>query len=106
MIAVYLIHFMQPYKHAQHYLGSTDDLSTRLLRHHAGNGSRLMSVITKAGIKWVLARAWYFDTVHEARQQEKIYKAAQHNKRLCPICNNADLSTISLENIQEIEYER
>jgi predicted GIY-YIG superfamily endonuclease len=30
---VYLLHFHVPYKHARHYLGSTDDLTKRLNQH-------------------------------------------------------------------------
>jgi predicted GIY-YIG superfamily endonuclease len=49
MGTVYLIHFDAPYKHAKHYIGWTEDLSSRIQSHVAGNGARLISVINAAG---------------------------------------------------------
>ncbi len=79
---VYLIHFAEPYKHAKHYLGSSDDLSRRLDQHHNGTGARLMQVVREAGISWVVARTW-----PGGRRLEFALKR-QHNapKNLCPIC--------------------
>jgi predicted GIY-YIG superfamily endonuclease len=85
---VYLIHFDTPYKHARHYLGSTKDLTARLERHAHGNGSRLMQVITNAGITWRLARVWKCDGVWAARKLESHIKRHHKNvgRTLCPIC--------------------
>ena len=33
---IYMLHFDQPYKHARHYTGWTEDLLDRLDRHAAG----------------------------------------------------------------------
>lgn len=55
---VYLLHFSQRYKHAGRYLGYTDDLASRLERHRSGNGSRLVQVITEAGLSFELVRVW------------------------------------------------
>ena len=55
---IYLIHFTEPYRHAAHYLGYSDDIPARLAAHAAGRGARLMEVITQAGIGWQLARTW------------------------------------------------
>lgn len=79
---VYLIHFNQPYKHARHYLGFTDDLEARLSQHAHGNGARLMAVIHAAGITWQLARTWEGD-----RKRERRLKHQHHSARLCPLCN-------------------
>jgi hypothetical protein len=35
----YLLHFSCRYRHAQHYLGLTDDIDRRLAEHLAGRGS-------------------------------------------------------------------
>lgn len=78
---VYLIHFDEPYKHARHYLGSTTDLDERLVEHHRGAGSRLMQVITAAGISWRLAREW-----RGGRKLERRLKKHGGAVRLCPIC--------------------
>ncbi len=55
---VYLIHLLRPLGNpnnprgmASHYLGFAEhDLAARLERHHAGNGSRIMAAVAKAGI--------------------------------------------------------
>ena len=78
---VYLIHFDRPYKHAQHYLGSTSNLKRRLQEHREGHGGRLMAVITQAGITWRLARTWEGGHVLERR-----FKRWHGGKKLCPIC--------------------
>lgn len=79
---VYLIHFHEPYHHAQHYMGYTNDLDCRLRAHRNGNGARLMEVITDAGIAWTLARIW----PDGDRALERLLKKQHHGPRLCPIC--------------------
>lgn len=81
-MTVYLIHFRTPYKHARHYLGSTSNLEQRLEAHRTGNGSRLMQVISEAGIKWELTRTW-----KGGRKLERKLKNQHNTPRLCPICN-------------------
>ena len=53
---IYMLHFHQPYKHARHYVGWTDDLLDRLDRHAKGTGARLIAVIWQAGIGFTLVR--------------------------------------------------
>jgi len=81
---VYLIHFDRPYKHAQHYLGYVGGaLQNRIDRHRAGNGSRLLQVIQKAGIEWKVVRIW------PDGDRELEHRLKQHsNTRNCPICNS------------------
>ncbi len=82
MQGVYLIHFDRPYEHAEHYLGYSSDIEKRLSAHAKGNGSRLMEVITQAGIPWRIARLWPgADRSYERRMHR------QGPKRLCPICD-------------------
>jgi predicted GIY-YIG superfamily endonuclease len=83
-MAVYLIHFDRPYKHSRHYLGWTDNVDARLERHRAGHGSRLMEVITDAGITWQLARTWQGD-----RRFERWLKNKHGARGFCPICAGA-----------------
>ncbi|MCI0390329.1 MAG: endonuclease [Acidobacteria bacterium] len=80
----YLIHFDQAYKQARHYMGFTDDLEARLERHRAGNGARLMEVITAAGITWRVARTWQGD-----RKLERRLKRRKSAPTFCPICSPA-----------------
>lgn len=78
----YLLHFNTPYRHAQHYLGTTHDLQRRLGEHERGQGARLLEVVTQAGITWQLARIW-----PGGRDVERKLKRQGGRSRLCPICH-------------------
>ena len=78
---VYLLHFAHPYRHARHYLGYAEHLERRLACHRAGNGARLLEVISAAGIDWRLARTW-----SGSRTLERRLKGWHSGVRLCPIC--------------------
>lgn len=80
---VYLIHFEHPYKHAQHYLGYCEPggLIKRLARHRRGAGSRLMEIVTKAGIRWHCVRVYK----NADRTEERRLKN-YHRVDLCPVC--------------------
>lgn len=82
-ITVYLIHFSRAFKHARHYLGSTNDLEKRLEDHKNGRGAKLLRHVSEAGIEWEMVRQWS----KGGRKLEAKFKKAQHNTRLCPICN-------------------
>ena len=79
---VYLIHFETPYKHARHYTGWASDLDRRIARHRAGDGARLMEVVTEAGIGWHVARTW-----EGTRDLERAIKDRHEAPRLCPDCS-------------------
>lgn len=78
---MYLLHFDQPYKHARHYTGWTNDLDARLAEHRAGRGARLMAVVEQAGIGWRLARTW-----DGPRARERQLKRTGGASRRCPLC--------------------
>ena len=78
---VYLLHFEQPYRHARHYTGFTDDLLERLDKHARGHGSRLMNVISHTGIGFILVR-----TCEGTRHTERAIKNQGGAVRYCPIC--------------------
>ena len=80
-MTVYLLHFNEPYCHARHYLGSTDDLDSRLQEHRTGQGARLTQVIHEAGITFILARTW-----EGGRDLERKLKRWHKSPDLCPIC--------------------
>ncbi len=81
-MAVYLLHFNQPYRHARHYLGFSHDLRARLHAHKSGSGARLMEVIAEAGISWQVARLW----PDGDRTLEHQLKGWHSGAKLCPIC--------------------
>jgi predicted GIY-YIG superfamily endonuclease len=78
---VYLVHFAEPYRQARHYTGGTADLDARLRLHRVGGGSRLLQLISQAGIEWTLARTW-----EESRERERQLKRQGGASRRCPIC--------------------
>lgn len=78
---IYLLHFERPLKHAQHYLGWTADLESRLRDHAKGSGSALMAAVKRAGIEWHLVKTWQGDTY-----DEKKLKQFGTSKRHCPVC--------------------
>ena len=86
---VYLLHFSSAYKHAKHYVGYTDDLEERLKRHRAGNGARLVEVITAAGLTFEVARTWAGG--HDLERRLKKHGAT----RVCPICSQDAMSRMS-----------
>jgi predicted GIY-YIG superfamily endonuclease len=78
---IYLLHFSQPCYHARHYTGWTPNLAERLAAHSHGNGARLIEVISRAGISFILAR-----TTTGTRARERAIKNAGGQVRYCPIC--------------------
>jgi len=79
---VYLLHFDQPYKHARHYTGWSEDLLDRLAQHATGQGARLMAVIRQAGIGFILVR-----TCEGTRRTERAIKNDGGAVRFCPLCS-------------------
>jgi predicted GIY-YIG superfamily endonuclease len=81
MDTVYLLHFHRAYKHARHYIGSTNNLTKRLAEHQSGRGARLLEVVHAAGITWELARTW-----EGGRARERKLKKQAGASRFCPLC--------------------
>jgi len=79
---VYLIHFDSPYKHAKHYLGYTENLESRLDRHHSKNGSKLLRAVENAGIGFTVVRIW----PDGDRNFERQLKNQKNTSRFCPVC--------------------
>ena len=106
MGTVYLIHFHEKLKHAQHYIGWSDDgnLEKRLEHHRRGTGSALMKAIKKAKIKWSVARTWGRVDRHFERRLKNC-KAAH---RFCPICRGdnptQDLKMENFTPTQEVPF--
>lgn len=86
-MAVYLLHFSKPLKHARHYCGYTKaDVETRVADHRAGTGARLCAVAVAAGIELELVRVWPDGT----RTFERSLKDGSLTT-LCPLCRPAAL---------------
>lgn len=80
-MAVYLIHFTQPYHHARHYIGFTADLPRRIAEHQR-DYLHLMGAVNAAKIPWVVAKVWP-DGDRELERRLKRWKGAG---QFCPIC--------------------
>jgi hypothetical protein len=77
----YLYHLDPPYKHAEHYLGTTElGLEERDKFHQSGAGARLLEVQKEHGGSWHLVRTWA-----GGRLKERALKM-QSGKRYCPEC--------------------
>jgi hypothetical protein len=86
---VYLYHLDPPYKHAAHYLGSTEDFARRDAEHGGPCGARLLQVQKQAGGTWHLVRTWA-----GGRQKESELKS-NSGKRYCPDCTTRPLPGIN-----------
>lgn len=82
---IYLVCFTSPLGHAQHYIGSTDDVAARLTRHASGQGSRLVRAVTRAGIPFTCTRLWRVES-GDGRLVERRLKTLGSRKRICPRC--------------------
>jgi predicted GIY-YIG superfamily endonuclease len=78
---IYLLHLDPAFRHARHYLGSTDDVERRLLEHMTGRGSPLVRAAVNAGCVVELAATW-----EGSRTDERRLHSRKESPRLCPIC--------------------
>lgn len=86
MSYVYLLHFERPIsaRHTcQHYLGTADNLATRIQQHERGGSmaARLCQVAHERGIAFRVARVWL-----GGRELERRLKGRHGAPRLCPFC--------------------
>lgn len=83
---VYLIHLKEPMgsaKHsAQHYIGFTDDVDSREVRHWKGMGAKILAAARLKGIDFNVVRTWPGD-----KKLERKLKNRRNHKRLCPVCS-------------------
>lgn len=85
--AVYISHFTEAYKHANHYVGMTErPLKERIAEHRNGNpGQGLMAAVKASGIDFVIA-----DVLHGGREIETWLKYVhKHTARQCPLCKES-----------------
>lgn len=85
---LYLLHFETPMSHAQHYLGSTDNVRRRIKRHRDQQGARITSVATERNIQLIVAGLFQpKDPSDNIRKIEANAKLLKNGRRYCPICN-------------------
>jgi hypothetical protein len=100
---VYLIHLKEPFKHARHYLGWSEDVEARFREHVCGRGSPLLAAARAAGIEFEIVRTWPGDRGLEAQLKGRrpikgrfhgdgspVMSGGKNNSRLCPICKGDD----------------
>jgi len=84
---VYLFHFnapmgnlANPRAQAQHYLGFTDDLDTRIAKHLVGRGAKIVAA--------ALAKGLIFELYHwpACLATEKLIKRTKKTALYCPAC--------------------
>jgi predicted GIY-YIG superfamily endonuclease len=85
---IYVIHLEQPFHGKQHYCGFTcKDPKERADEHAAGRGARLMDRVTRAGVRWIVARTYRVSSVARAEELERDMKDSGHLERFCPVCS-------------------
>jgi N-acetylglutamate synthase-like GNAT family acetyltransferase len=82
---IYVLHFDDPLKHARHYIGCTESLKARLVRHATGHGARIMRVCIEQGISWRLGSL--MTCSHKRmRELERSPKDQHNSERYCSLC--------------------
>lgn len=77
---MYFAYILRSQKTGKYYIGSTEDVAKRLIRHNSGRNKS-----TKAGVPWSLVRVEECATRQEAYRREfqiKSYKGGQAFKNL------------------------
>lgn len=83
---VYVIHFCEKFHHAEHYIGCTRSIKSRLTAHANGLGSNLIAHHMKNGGQWQLA-SLYNCTIAEMRKIERSFKNVKNGGSFCSICS-------------------
>ncbi len=81
-MAVYLIHFTQPYHHAQHYVGFTTRPIEERIDEHQRTHAHLLGAVNRARIPWLVAQVWH----GAGRDFERYLKSWSGAAQFCPIC--------------------
>jgi predicted GIY-YIG superfamily endonuclease len=97
---IYLLHFTPRYRHAGHYLGSSDDVEHRVQEHQLGRADcRLTRAAAAAGVRFTLAQVWPGGRAEEGRlkgrDKKKPHPSGRRTgsrtslRKLCAICKEA-----------------
>jgi len=74
---MFYTYILQSQKTEKYYIGSTENLEERMIRHNGGR-----SKATKSGIPWALMYYEEYDTKSHAYQRELEFKAWNSHSRL------------------------
>lgn len=83
---IYVLHFHTRLAHAEHYVGSTQNLKARLAAHAEGHGSRLTRELHRRGTAWTLS-ALYETSKRNQLRIERTLKQQKNGPRYCTLCN-------------------
>lgn len=87
MELVYILHFSEPYEHAQHYVGKSTawGILRRIHDHRNGNGANLCKVVVEAGIEIHIGGIWQVEG--DAGKIERHLKRIANAARYCELCS-------------------
>jgi predicted GIY-YIG superfamily endonuclease len=87
---LYELHFLQPFRHARHYIGVTAlPVEERLRRHRSGDGARLLAALLAAGGDFVVTRTEVFKGANareRAFAEERRLKRHHGAGKRCRLC--------------------
>ena len=90
-MTVYLLHFTvklgnprTPHGEAQHYIGTSTNVETRLHEHLAGTAAAITRAAVLHGAQLLIVRTW-----KGSRHEERRLKRRKEAPRLCPLCREA-----------------
>jgi len=79
----YFLYILYSHSFQRTYVGQTDDISNRLIKHNSGKVKS-----TKPYKPWVLIFSESFTSKAEAMKREKWFKSSQGRKKISEILNN------------------
>lgn len=87
MELVYILHFAERFKHAQHYVGRSTDttLGRRLRDHRNGQGANLTQWVVSVGTELELGAVW--QVPGRSAKVERLLKRIRHAHRFCSRCS-------------------
>lgn len=85
--------------HSSHYLGSADDVISRIQSHLECSGSKFLAA---AIVKYEAGGTFYVFEVENHRKVESIIKKHKNNSRYCPHCNPGGYNAV-IERISKLD---
>lgn len=92
---VYVLHTERKLAdHAQHYVGATDDLLTRLIAHATGRGACITRAYAEQGIEWRVATVYVMEHRCQFLAERRIKRQKQYNP-FCGVCSDECVRSIA-----------
>jgi len=88
LLAVYLLHWQDGTRQAQHYVGITDHsrIDARMREHQAGRGALRTAALASNGRGFALARIF---TTYNRELETTLIDQGDAISKLCPVCRGA-----------------